>query len=33
MKNKVDKNDFANELAMLREMMGNLEPDDKKPKV
>lgn len=31
MKNKVDISDFKNEIAGLREMIGNIEADDKNP--
>ena len=31
MKNKVDINDYRNEIASLREMIGNIEQEDKHP--
>ena len=31
MKNKVDINDFKNEIAGLREMIGNIEQEEKHP--
>lgn len=33
MKDKLDKIDFANEVARLREMIGNTVGDDKKTKI
>lgn len=33
MKDKLDKIDFANEVARLREMIGNTVGDDKKAKI
>jgi hypothetical protein len=33
MMNKVDYRDFDNQMAKIREMLGNMEADDKKPKV
>ena len=31
MKNKVDINDYRNEIAGLREMIGNIEAEEKQP--
>ena len=33
LKNKVDSDDFSNEVAALRAMIGNIEPDDNATKV
>ena len=29
MKDKLDRHDFENQMAMIREMIGNMEADDK----